>query len=110
MLCNNCKKNKANTFFRQTVNGYSKELFLCPECASKMNLTDIFGMPVILSSFFGQMDFNSDYDGKQSLGFLNDPKNELDILRKKMNDSVKIEDYESAAKFRDQIKKIEASL
>lgn len=35
MLCENCKKNQATTYFKQTVNGKTSEIFLCSECAAK---------------------------------------------------------------------------
>lgn len=40
MLCENCKKNNATTYFKQTVNGKTREVFLCSECASKLGFGD----------------------------------------------------------------------
>ncbi len=40
MLCENCKKNTATTYFKQTVNGKTREVFLCSECAAKLGLGD----------------------------------------------------------------------
>lgn len=40
MLCENCKKNAATTYFKQTVNGNTREVFLCSECAAKLGLGD----------------------------------------------------------------------
>lgn len=40
MLCENCKKNNATTYFKQTVNGKTREVFLCSECAAKLGLGD----------------------------------------------------------------------
>ena len=42
MLCENCKKNNATTYFKQTVNGQTREVFLCSECAAKLGLGDSF--------------------------------------------------------------------
>ena len=42
MLCENCKKNTATTYFKQTVNGKTREVFLCSECAAKLGLGDSF--------------------------------------------------------------------
>jgi protein arginine kinase activator len=42
MLCENCKKNTATTYFKQTVNGKTREVFLCSECAAKLGLGDGF--------------------------------------------------------------------
>jgi protein arginine kinase activator len=57
MLCENCKKNIANTYFKQTVNGKTNEIFLCSECASKMGLNSItsdFGLDGFFPQFFGR--------------------------------------------------------
>ena len=39
MLCSECNKNNATVYYQETVNGKSRELSLCPECASKMGIT-----------------------------------------------------------------------
>lgn len=36
MLCQNCGKHEATTYFKQTVNGQTREAHLCPECAAKL--------------------------------------------------------------------------
>ncbi len=58
MLCENCKKNIANTYFKQTVNGKTEEIFLCSECAAKMGLShsvgqsQVMGFGDLLNEFF----------------------------------------------------------
>ncbi len=58
MLCENCKKNVANTYFKQTVNGKTSEIFLCSECASKLGVNQTvtsnmdFGFGDLLNEFF----------------------------------------------------------
>ncbi len=58
MLCENCKKNIANTYFKQTVNGKTSEVFLCSECASKLGVNQTvtsnmnFGFGDLLNDFF----------------------------------------------------------
>jgi len=58
MLCENCKKNIANTYFKQTVNGKTEEVFLCSECAAKLGVTQPvhstadFGFGELLNEFF----------------------------------------------------------
>ena len=58
MLCENCKKNVANTYFKQTVNGKTSEVFLCSECASKLGVNQTvtsnmaFGFGDLLNEFF----------------------------------------------------------
>lgn len=59
MLCENCKKNMANTYFKQTVNGQTREIFLCSECASKLGLGQSgfgkmgFGLEDLMDEMFG---------------------------------------------------------
>ena len=36
MLCQNCNKNEATTYYKETINGQTRELHLCPECAAKL--------------------------------------------------------------------------
>ena len=36
MLCQKCKKNEANVFYRENVNGKSKNYALCSECAKEL--------------------------------------------------------------------------
>lgn len=49
MLCENCKKNNATTYFKQNVNGNIQEVYLCSECAAKL---DMGGMSSSLFDFF----------------------------------------------------------
>ena len=46
MLCNNCKKNEANFYYKKIVNGKKTEYALCTECAKKLeseSATPLFG-------------------------------------------------------------------
>jgi len=58
MLCENCKKNIADTYFRKTVNGKTSEIFLCSECAKELGVTtsDVlsggFGLDAMLPKLF----------------------------------------------------------
>lgn len=49
MLCENCKKNNATTYFKRNVNGNIQEVYLCSECAAKL---DFGGMSSSLFDFF----------------------------------------------------------
>ena len=42
MLCQNCKKNQANTHIKQVINGELTEMDLCSECASEMGFDNSF--------------------------------------------------------------------
>lgn len=39
MFCENCGVNAATTHIKKTVNGVTKEYFLCQECANKLGLS-----------------------------------------------------------------------
>lgn len=49
MLCENCKKNNATTYFKRNINGNIQEVYLCSECAAKL---DMGGMSSSLFDFF----------------------------------------------------------
>lgn len=59
MLCENCKKNTATTYIKQTINGQSGEIFLCSACAKKLGMSDYPDMTIgfspddFLNQFFG---------------------------------------------------------
>lgn len=42
MLCQNCNKNEATTHVKQTINGETREAYLCPECARQAMGQDFF--------------------------------------------------------------------
>ena len=57
MLCTECKKNTANVFYQQSINGNSVELALCPSCAEKHGFitgtslfNELFKMPSFTKS------------------------------------------------------------
>ena len=54
MKCNCCKKNEANVFYSETVNGKKAEAYLCNECAEKLGVK--VRVPE-LSGFFGKSFF-----------------------------------------------------
>ncbi len=55
MKCNCCKKNEANVFYSETVNGKKAEAYLCNECAEKLGVK--VRIPE-LSGFFGKSFFS----------------------------------------------------
>ncbi|MBQ8143311.1 MAG: hypothetical protein IJ042_00780, partial [Butyricicoccus sp.] len=42
MLCQHCKPNQATPHYKQTVNGQTTELHLCPVCATKLTGSGTF--------------------------------------------------------------------
>lgn len=156
MLCENCKKNVATTYFKQTVNGKTTEIFLCDECAAKLGLDSGIksfglGLSSMLPELFsrekdiaelrcpvcgtlyssggkdGMVGCDKCYDtfasrldpvikrmhgsrkhvGKTPQSFAAKPEGKLDQLKRELKLAIEKEDFESAAKLRDQIKSME---
>ena len=38
MKCEKCGKNEATMYYKETINGQTREMHLCPDCAREMNL------------------------------------------------------------------------
>ncbi len=60
MLCENCKKNTANTHIKKIINGNVQEYHLCSECAKELGFSDTmpgFGslMGLSANSLFGSL-------------------------------------------------------
>lgn len=53
MLCENCKSATATTHIKRTVNGITKEYYLCPECASKLGFSEFNFFDI--NDFWGSM-------------------------------------------------------
>ena len=160
MLCENCKKNKATTYFRKTINGETTETFLCEDCAKKLgvNAGEIFKNSGFGDFGFGDFGFllpeftNTNMLGTEKkcdcgttfrkiakTGLVgcekcydtfrkelnstlrkmhgatshrprlnafrkNDPESEVASLRKQMEKAIKEENFEEAARLRDEIK------
>lgn len=164
MLCEKCKKNQANTYYKTTVNGKTAEMCLCGECAEKLGIGSVwadnsfFDEPFFGSlfddSFFGKalglasprsvkrcpdcgatLDYISQsgkvgcatcYDtfekelqaaimrAQGSVKHLgsekpeNEKEKKAEVLREEMKKAIEAEDFEKAAKLRDEIKGLEA--
>lgn len=62
MLCERCKKNEANYYYRENTNGVEKTYHLCADCArelEKMGEIKGFGKESLYDGFFGGNDLNS---------------------------------------------------
>lgn len=55
MLCDNCGKNQATTYFKKTVNGKTTEFHLCSACAQKQGVNMWNGMGFDLGNFWGTL-------------------------------------------------------
>ena len=159
MLCENCKKNKATTYFKKTVNGETTETFLCEDCAKKLGVST--GMIFKNAGFsdFGGFDFffpefvktnrlesaekkcecgrtfrsiaktglvgcekcyetfkkelaptlrkmhgATGHKARTDAVKKSDPKAEIKALRDRMSKAIKEENFEEAARIRDEIK------
>lgn len=133
MLCQNCKLRQANVFIKRSINGKSKELHLCSDCAEKLGYSDMFNKPVFsgfgslfenffnapsilsgesffsLPSLFGE-DFSGNYN-KQTHPQIaytvvdNNNSNEgKSDLQKELEMAIDEENFEEAARLRDLIR------
>ena len=164
MLCEKCGKNPATTHYKQTINGVTKELFLCKDCADSLGVsTQFFGgfnsffMPsardtqaalretkrcscgtrldeIIHSGFVGcekcyetfreellrsikKMHGSTKHRGRLPDGAVQTQaktKEETlaareNELRQKLNDAIKSENFEEAARLRDAIKELKTN-
>jgi len=60
MMCENCRKNSATTYYKQNINGKVTEMFLCEECAKKLGVNNSGMFDSFANSFFndfGGFDF-----------------------------------------------------
>lgn len=66
MLCQNCNQNEATMYWKQTINGQTKEMHLCQDCAKQLGQTfqnpfsgwfkdPFFSHTSLFSAPFGQM-------------------------------------------------------
>jgi Uncharacterized protein with conserved CXXC pairs len=60
MLCQKCKKNQANFYYKQTINGKTTQIALCEDCAAQSGIDFGFGfgnsfMPGLFGSVFGAL-------------------------------------------------------
>jgi protein arginine kinase activator len=70
MLCQKCKKNEANFYYKKTVNGNVKEIALCNECVTEMGITNnMFDIPM-----FNMMNEFNPFKSFNNEGSLSTPK------------------------------------
>lgn len=163
MLCEKCGQREATSHFKQTINGQTTVMNLCPKCAAEMGLDHFFqGFHFNVGDLFGSLlenlstsarpsgetktcpgchsdlrtiintgkmgcakcytTFRSEliptieqlhgkvnHQGKlpRSAGEAARKTAKLNSLKKKLDAAVKEQDFENAAKFRDEIKALE---
>lgn len=158
MLCENCKKNKATTYFKKTVNGETTETFLCEDCAKKLGVgsgmmfknsifDDFGGFDFLFPEFIKQNRLEAEkkcecgksfreiaksglvgcekcyetfrkelaptlrkmhgvisHKARKDTAEKADPKAEIKALKDRMSKAIKEENFEEAARLRDEIK------
>lgn len=131
MLCTKCGKNEATVYFSQSVNGNKTEFNLCPECAKEMDIqsyfekhrryvqnnffapVNTFGFPfenffeAPLHSFFDFSAPANTLPSKEENVTETPREDRLTLLNRQLDEAVKAERYEDAAKLRDEIRSIE---
>ena len=131
MLCNKCGKNEATVYFSQNINGSKTEYTLCRECAKEMDLNSLFEKhrQYVAKNFFAPVStFGFPFEGFFETPMLSDsffdfspekpvlsqreekenpPEDKLTSLRRQLDEAVKSERYEDAARFRDEIRAME---
>ena len=120
MKCTNCGKNNAVYHYCVQINGQTREAHLCPECAGKLQPEREFASESrsLLGDFFSRDLCFPDAQGRQAPApqpaedQAVDPElakmRRINELRSKMHDAAQMEDYETAARLRDQLKKLES--
>ena len=143
MRCEHCGRNEATFHYQSTVNGYTEEAHLCPDCASALGyrerlgggmteaLSDTFDSVFsLLPSMFGgfpggprltpaarrtlQLTPAPDgprYEAESLLGEAEGRElrreRERNSLQVRLKGAVDAEDYEQAARLRDELKQLE---
>lgn len=127
MLCEKCGRNNASVHITKNINGRVTELHLCEECAKKSGqmvsvnrfFNDFFEsvLPARSRRRFPLLEDTTGYDsryagcedcigeGEKTPGEAQ-PPNRVELLKKQMQQAVEQEDFETAAKIRDEIKKL----
>ena len=134
MKCGKCGQNEANYYYRETINGRTRELRLCEDCAKEEGLqsrlergfdfprsfgfTDSFFEDFFapFESFFAPVTALRGRSEKEQIGEKKEtrPCNEemqqrrqRNMLKQQLQEAVDREDYETAITLRDKLKGME---
>ena len=128
MLCQHCNQNEATIRFQYNVNGQGGEIHLCAECAEKLQsqagafpqlsagISPLLNMG--LMNMGGMMDWSGLANMMRQPGTVTTQappevddsfkhRRRINELRTQLSGAVEREDYEEAARLRDEIKKTE---
>ena len=128
MLCERCGKNEANVHITKNINGRVTQMNLCSECAESSgeitSFNDMFSdffssvMPArarrfsyrpsqALNSYAGCEDCLEDAYPKIEQNAVQTDEEKIKELKQQLKTAVENEEYEKAAKLRDEIKALE---
>ena len=136
MICDRCGKREATTFYKETINGVSREEHLCSECASSsyvmrndyFDIFEDFFSPSFGFDFMPQIGFSPAYAGvKRKDSIIDQAKNSIRLgankfrdevkdnpnalklmnLRRELNQAVEMENYERASEIKKEIDSLE---
>lgn len=164
-ICERCREKEASVYYKESVNGSSKEIRLCSDCARKMGIgfggksgleeeffsafplfaepgsrerresegrvcsscgksreeirqSGVFGCPRCYDAFSGGLDMTPfvgrGYGGGRLGGSAEEnpaagsaPENLGEKLKQELQEALKVENYEKAARLRDEIRALE---
>ena len=132
MKCEHCGKNEATFYYRTNINGVVKEVHLCQDCAAELGYAECLRSsfrPMHLFSdsfepFFGALGSHllTEFPSPVGEPVPEQPKPLVDeiqqaklraqrqrnALEAQLQSAIEAEDYETAAKLRDELKKLSA--
>ena len=132
MKCEHCGKNEATFYFKSNINGVVKEVHLCGDCAAELGYTQqlrgafrpmrLFSDPFeplfgslgsrLLTEFPSPVEEKVPEAPKPLVDEIEQSKlreqRQRNALQAQLKAAVESEDYETAAKLRDELKKLSA--
>lgn len=133
MKCGKCGQNEANYYYRETVNGRTREIRLCEDCAKEEGLQSRFERGFdfprgfgFTNSFFGdffapfesffapvaalrgksEKEQTEDKQESRSCSEEMQQRRARNMLKQQLREAVEREDYETAITLRDQLKEM----
>ena len=132
MKCEHCGKNEATFYYKSNINGVVKEVHLCPDCAAELGYTErlhssfrplhLFLDPFeplfgdfgahLLTEFPAPVEEKAPSQPKPLVDEIEQAKlreqRQRNALQAQLKSAVEAEDYETAARLRDELKRLSA--
>ena len=110
MLCERCHEREANIVIKEVVNGVVHEHNLCSACAQETELAQLFDdfpFGKLLSGILGLNGDDQTEDGSAAGAPQETMEDRLAVLRSRLQEAISEEEYEEAARYRDEIRKLQ---